>query len=473
MMSISVSARPGHRAVDPEVSTAAVRAAVEACQSAAWSRHPTTGRSPTPDLIPAGRPPLVSGRGPFLMDAALARAVVAEAVVAPWGRRSSPVVAAIPASVVAGSVASAPVVVRDGRRSPEVPAGRSAGRATTRPAPRPSLPSAVAASRPRGEAAGGRREAGPGHRDLWLSIGSTPPPKRAGPRPGPNAGSLLTQVDGHRQPAPRRTAERESAASLLGGAAGDVEAQAGGPAAARPPAQDVGSDAQPGSGVGDQQPGPAARAGPEVHGEGGAVRRVCEHVAEQRVDQRLEVGPAHRDGQRAGGDVGADVAVGVLGHTDQNATRPATTSAASHPAASVARRRAASITEVTALHRVRPLRSWPRPRRAGGLGVEPQRGERGADAVRGSATVSRSSRSSSLIRPASVFNAPATTPTSTGASGSARASSSPRASRCDTAATSIVARTRPRASRSATSRLTPRSTTPSPAAAARPGRRPR
>ena len=127
--------------------------------------------------------------------------------------------------------------------------------------------------------------------------------------------------------------------------------------------------------------------------------------------------------------------------TDQNATRSATTAAASHPvgvggppARRVDHRRDRPLHGVDA--RADPGRVL---RPAQRLGVQPQGGERGAErGATGRRLVSRSSRSSSLIRPASVFSAPATTPTSTGAAGFARASSSPRASRCDTAATSIV-----------------------------------
>ena len=181
--------------------------------------------------------------------------------------------------------------------------------------------------------------------------------------------------------------------------------------------------------------------GPSRTANARAVRGVREDVAEQGVDQRLEVRPADRHRQRARGEVGAHVALGVLGQhrpeRDPLGDHRGGVALRRRPWRGGAPRRSPSVT-------ARCTASTPAPIRAASSG----RGRASASsrsAVSGvrtrcerSATVSRSSRSSSLIRPASVLSAPATTPTSTGAAGSARASSSPRASRCDTAATSIV-----------------------------------
>ena len=119
---------------------------------------------------------------------------------------------------------------------------------------------------------------------------------------------------------------------MLRAAAGDIEPETGGARAARPAGEGGAPGRQARSGVGHNEPCTPAGAGREPHGERRAVRGVGEHVAEQRVHTRAEVGGAQRHGQRAGRDVHRRRAVVSSASTAQNATRSRTTAAASLPA---------------------------------------------------------------------------------------------------------------------------------------------
>ena len=196
------------------------------------------------------------------------------------------------------------------------------------------------------------------------------------------------QVDRHREPALRRAAQRETATGLLGRAAGDVQAQAGRAAAALAAAQDVGPGGQPGPGVGDQQPCAATRPRARAARRTRVPSGVCANTLPSRAStQRREVGrgrPPPAAGRRRASV--AHVALGVLGqhrperHPLARPPRPRRTRRCPVGRAG-GRRRSPELTARSSASTPAPIRaaSSGSPQR---LGVQPQRGQRGAQPVR-------------------------------------------------------------------------------------------
>ena len=139
--------------------------------------------------------------------------------------------------------------------------------------------------------------------------------------------------------------------------------------------------------VGDHQQAPAVGVGGEVDVQGGTVGGVREHVAEQRVQRRLEVGGAGPHRQRSGSAArGSPRGPAPRPAPCQNSTRSATTARASHRASTPSRtgRRASRIRASTCRVELvdvglQPVAVRPRGQR---LGVQAQRGDRCPQPVR-------------------------------------------------------------------------------------------
>ena len=218
------------------------------------------------------------------------------------------------------------------------------------------------------------------------------------------------------------------AAGGLGRTPGDVQAEPGGPGAAAAALQRRRRVGDPGpSSLDHEQPRRRRSPARQADVETGAVGRVGEHVADQRVEGRLEVGPrrAHRTAARAARST-VDCPPLVLGERppelDPLARRPrARRTGARRPRAPAvgprgsARRPAGSSSSTSATSRSRsgPAGSASTSSRSAVTGVR-SRWDR-------SATYSRSASSSSPIRVASRFSAQPDLADLVGPSGSTRA----------------------------------------------------